>query len=172
MTVRVHLDTDFGGDPDDACALAAILGWPGATLLGITTNLDRDGTRAGCVNHLLGLAGRGRVPVAAGAGSSLTTGRRFECTWDDRRYWPRPPEPRPARPGAALDLLARSIDAGATIIATGALTNLALLEVARPGSLAGVRVVATAGWLGGLPSGFPPWGLTTVDASIHYNPLP
>ncbi|HLH67668.1 MAG TPA: hypothetical protein VKY90_01210 [Candidatus Dormibacteraeota bacterium] len=38
MTVRVHLDTDVGGDPDDACALAAVLGWPGATLLGITTN--------------------------------------------------------------------------------------------------------------------------------------
>jgi inosine-uridine nucleoside N-ribohydrolase len=26
--VRVHMDTDLGGDPDDACALAFLLGWP------------------------------------------------------------------------------------------------------------------------------------------------
>jgi hypothetical protein len=26
--VRVHIDTDLGGDPDDACALAFLLGWP------------------------------------------------------------------------------------------------------------------------------------------------
>jgi hypothetical protein len=27
--MKVHLDTDFGGDPDDACALAMLLGWSG-----------------------------------------------------------------------------------------------------------------------------------------------
>jgi hypothetical protein len=26
--VLVHLDTDIGGDPDDVCALAMLLGWP------------------------------------------------------------------------------------------------------------------------------------------------
>jgi hypothetical protein len=27
--VRIHLDTDLGGDPDDASALAMLLGWDG-----------------------------------------------------------------------------------------------------------------------------------------------
>jgi inosine-uridine nucleoside N-ribohydrolase len=34
--LRVHLDTDFGGDTDDACALAMLLGWPGVEVVGIT----------------------------------------------------------------------------------------------------------------------------------------
>src|SRR5437899_1214293 len=74
LEVRVHLDTDFAGDTDDAAALAMLLGWQGAEVLGITTVADPDGFRAGYVHHLLALAGRDDVPVAAGAGASLTTG--------------------------------------------------------------------------------------------------
>jgi len=33
--MRIHIDTDFGGDPDDACALAFLLGSPGAQIVGI-----------------------------------------------------------------------------------------------------------------------------------------
>lgn len=44
---RLHIDTDFAGDPDDACAVAMALGWPGAELTGITTTADPDGRRAG-----------------------------------------------------------------------------------------------------------------------------
>ena len=156
--MRLHLDTDFGGDPDDACALAMLLGWPDVEIVGITTNLDAGGRRAGCVCHFLELAGRDDIPVAAGAGASLTTLQRYESTWGDSRYWPEPVTPRPAAPGAAIDLLARNLGRGATVVAIGAFTNLALLEVSRPGSLAGVAVVATAGWLGRLPPGFPDWG--------------
>ena len=36
----IHLDTDLGGDPDDACALAMLLGWPDVELVGITTTAD------------------------------------------------------------------------------------------------------------------------------------
>ncbi len=32
--MKVHLDTDFGGDPDDACAMAMLLGWPGIEIIG------------------------------------------------------------------------------------------------------------------------------------------
>src|SRR5262245_13354808 len=65
--VLVHLDTDFGGDPDDACALAMLLGWPDVEIVGITTNLDDGGTRAGCAQYVLSLAGRAGIPVVAGA---------------------------------------------------------------------------------------------------------
>jgi purine nucleosidase len=156
--MRLHLDTDFGGDPDDACGLAMLLGWAGVEIVGITTNLDAGGRRAGCVFHYLKLAGREEIPVAAGAGASLTTLKRFESTWGDARYWPEPVAPRPAAPGAALDLLRESIERGATVVALGAFTNLALLEVSRPGSLDGVPVVATAGWMRPLMPGLPAWG--------------
>jgi purine nucleosidase len=156
--MRIHLDTDLGGDTDDACALAMVLGWPDADLVGVTTNLDIEGQRAGCVWHCLRLAGREDVPVAAGAGASLTTLALHRSTWGDRRYWPDPVEPRPSPPGDALDLLASSIDSGATIVAIGAYTNLALLAVNRPGILDGVRVVAMGGWIDPPAAGLPQWG--------------
>jgi purine nucleosidase len=143
----IHLDTDFGGDPDDAAALALLLGSPAADVTGITTNLEVDGRRAGCTAHYLTLAGRRDIPVAAGAGTTLTTLARYGPTWGDARYWPDDVAPVSSSPGAALDLLHADIERGATIVAIGAFTNLALLELARPGALRGAHVVATAGWL-------------------------
>jgi hypothetical protein len=68
----VHLDTDLGGDTDDACALALLLGQAGVEVAGITTVADRTGRRAGCARHCLRLAGRDGIPVIAGAGRSMT----------------------------------------------------------------------------------------------------
>jgi len=156
--MRLHLDTDLGGDPDDACALAMLLGWPGLELVGITTTVDPGGRRAGCVEHCLDLAGRRDIPVAAGAGASLTTLRSADPVGDDERYWPSTVSARPSSPGAALDLLQHSIDAGATIVAIGPYTNLALLEVSRPGSLGRVPVVVMGGWTERPADGLPAWG--------------
>ena len=156
--LRVHLDTDLGGDPDDACALAMLLGWPDVEISGITTTIDPSGERAGCVAHCLGLAGRKGIPLAAGAAASLTTLRVARPASDDERYWPAGLEPAPARPGAALDLLARSIAQRATVIAIGPLTNLALLEVCRPGILERTSVVAMGGWIAPPTRGLPAWG--------------
>ena len=156
--VRIHLDTDLGSDTDDACALAMLLGWPDAELVGITTSIDPGGRRAGYVSYCLGLAGRDEVPVAAGAEVSMTTLRFPGSIPDDERYWPSPIRARPAPAGAALDLLAQSIDDGATIVAIGPYTNLALLEVARPGSLARAPVVVMGGWVTPPEDDLPAWG--------------
>ncbi|MHB8466620.1 MAG: nucleoside hydrolase [Acidimicrobiales bacterium] len=166
--MRIHVDSDFGGDPDDACALAMLLGWPegDVEVVGITTNLEVAGRRAGCVAHYLGLAGRADIPVAAGAERALDDDTTYASTWGDRRYWPDPVEPRPCAPGAALDLLQRSVDLGSTILAIGAFTNLALLEVSRPGALRGIRVVAMAGCLEPAGEGFPDWG-PAMDFNIQ-----
>ena len=48
-----HLDTDFAGDTDDACALAMVLGWPDTEVVGITTTADPEGRRAGYAAHFL-----------------------------------------------------------------------------------------------------------------------
>lgn len=153
----VHLDTDFGGDPDDACALALLLAWPDVEVIGVTTTLEHVGARAGCAAYLLALAERSDIPVVAGAEETLT-GNRYESTWRDERYWPEPVPALPPVPGAATDALATAVDARATIIAIGGLTNLAQLELAHPGALAGAAVFAMGGWVDPLAEGLPRWG--------------
>jgi purine nucleosidase len=163
----VHLDTDLGGDTDDACALAFLLGQPEAELAGVTTVADRGGRRAGYTNHCLSLAGRDGIPVAAGAGASMTTLQTADPIIGDERYWTPELPCCPSPPGAALDLLLQSIERGATLIAIGPLTNLAMLEAARPGSLNHVPVVATAGWTG-QGAGLPPWG-PEMDFNVQWD---
>jgi purine nucleosidase len=131
--VRIHLDTDLGGDTDDACALAMLLGWPEAEITGITTVADPGGRRAAYVAHLLHLAGRDDIPLAAGAEVSATTLGRADPV-DDERHWPASVTPRPAPPGAALDLLERSLATGATLVAIGPYTNLAACAGSRSSS--------------------------------------
>jgi inosine-uridine nucleoside N-ribohydrolase len=154
-TMKIHLDTDLGGDPDDGCALAMLLGWPGVEVVGVTTSIDPGGARAGYVAHVLGLAGRADVPVAAGATASLTTGA---VAGPDDALWPAGIAARPGPPGEALDLLLAGVDAGATVVAVGPYTNLALLETARPGTLGRVPVVVMGGWVDPPAAGLPPWG--------------
>ncbi len=123
----------------------------------MTTTIDPGGLRAGYVRHCLGLAGRSGVPVAAGAEVSLT--RRVPAMpYVAEDFWPAGTEPVTSRPGEALDLLAASIDRAATVVAIGPLTNLALLEVARPGSLARVPLVVMGGWVRPMDADLPAYG--------------
>ena len=154
----LHLDTDLGGDTDDACALAMVLGWPGAEVVGITTTADPDGQRAGYVGHLLELVGRDDIPIRAGAGVSLTSGEPMGVTADHETYWGRLAAPRPSPEGTALDLIERNIERGATIVGIGPFTNLALLEAAHPGRLAEASIVLMGGWITPPAEGLPAWG--------------
>jgi inosine-uridine nucleoside N-ribohydrolase len=69
--LKLHLDTDLGGDIDDLCALAMVLNWPDVELLAITTIADDQGKRAGYTRYTLESTGREDIPVAAGADISL-----------------------------------------------------------------------------------------------------
>lgn len=152
--MRLHVDTDFAGDTDDACAVVMLLGWPGVEIVGITTTADPDGRRAGYLAYVLALAGRTDIPIAAGGPVSLTTGRPMGVPEDHGRYWGVPVEPRPSPPGAALELLAASVEAGATLLAIGPWTNLAAL----PGGTGDVPVVGMGGWVRPPADDLPPWG--------------
>ena len=123
--MRVHLDTDLAGDPDDVAALVYLLARDDVELTGITTVDDPGGRRAGYVAEVLRLAGRHgragrrgcrgvadhRAAVGrAAAGTAVLAGRGA------------------ARPGpldAALDLLAASVAAGAVVVGIGPATTLA-----------------------------------------------
>ena len=153
----VHLDTDIGGDPDDVCALAMLLGWPDVEITGITTTHEEDGRRAGFAHEVLRHAGRLGIPIAAGAEHSMTTLRRPGGFPDDTRYWGRAIETLPSNAGAAFDLLEQSIEAGASVIAIGPFTNLGLFEIARPGLLDTVPVVVMGGGYRRPDEGYPQW---------------
>jgi purine nucleosidase len=152
--VRIHLDTDAGSDTDDLCALAMLLGWPDVEVAGVTTVSDPGGIRAGFVHHALQLAGRADVPVAAGAEGSLGG---FFVPLEFPNCWPEPIAPRPSNPGDALGLIDASVRAGATVVAIGPYTNLALFEAERPGRLGEVPVVVMGGWVTPPRPGLPRW---------------
>ncbi len=164
--MRIHLDTDLGGDIDDLGALAMLLGRPGVELTGITTVAEEGGRRAGYAHHALALVRRLDVPVAAGV--DVSSGR-YPYPLDypsDDDYWGGPVPPRPGPVDAALDLLERSIDLGATITAIGPFSNLAALEARRPGILARARLVLMGGWVYPPRAGLPPWGWD-VDYNVQ-----
>jgi inosine-uridine nucleoside N-ribohydrolase len=156
--VRIHLDTDIGGDTDDACALAMLLGMPDVELVGVTTVHDPDDRRAGYAHRILELADRTDVPVGVGSSPSLTTGTMPGELADELRYWGEPVLPR--RSPDALDVLRASIAAGATVVAIGPFTNLALIGA----ELGRVPVVLMGGW-----DRYPDGGLPQWSAEMDWN---
>ena len=155
---KVHLDTDIGGDIDDLCALALVLAWPGAELTAVTTVSDDRGRRAGYARYALGLAGRGGVPVAAGADISLGCYKPTPGFPErEEAYWPEPVPPAPGPHDEALDLLEQSIARGAVVAAIGPYTNLALLERRSPGILRDARLCLVGGHVFAPREGFPRW---------------
>ena len=166
--VKIHLDTDLGGDTDDLCALALLLKWPGVQITSITTVAEEGGRRAGYTRYALALAGRQDIPVAAGADTSCG---RYRSTIElprEELYWPEPVAPAPTPLADALALLKRSIEDGARIVAIGPYTNLALLDEAYPGLLARADLYLMGGHLRPIPPGFPQWD-NTADFNVQFD---
>lgn len=158
MSMKVHLDTDLGGDIDDVCALALLLRWPEPLeITGITVVGDTGGKRTAAVRRVLQIAGRSDIPVAMGAGTSQGFYRYELGLPPEERYWSAPLRPSPNAPGEAIELLKHSVEQGATVIGIGPYTNLALLERVYPGSLARSDLYLMGGFLSPPRPGYPPW---------------
>ncbi len=166
--MKVHLDTDLGGDTDDLCALALLLCWPDVEISGITTVIEDGGRRAGYVRYALALAGRSEIPVAAGADASCGRFRYPAGLPAEDAYWPQPVAPAPGPPADALTLLQRSIESGARVVAIGPYTNLALLDEAQPGLLGRADLYLMGGYLHPMPAGFPQWD-NTMDFNVQFD---
>src|SRR5436309_14658206 len=147
MTTRILLDCDPGHD--DAIALLLALASPEAELLGVTTvagNQTLEKTTANAL-RVLELAGRPDVPVAAGAARPLERELAVAKHVHGETGLDGPDLPPPqghAVDEHAADCLAARLDAGVVLVATGPLTNGALvLERARP-----ERIVLMGGAIG------------------------
>jgi purine nucleosidase len=157
--VKIHLDTDLGGDIDDLCALAMLLHWEEVELTGITTVAEANGRRAGYVRRILELESREDIPVAAGADVTWGFYRYPELGYpDEERYWSIPVAPSPNPVEGAIQLLKQSIEQGATIVAIGPFTNLYLLDLEYPGILTQAKLFLMGGYIYPIRTGFPQWG--------------
>ncbi len=150
---EIVLDCDPGHD--DAIALLLALASPEVELVGVTTvagNATLEQTTANAL-RVLELAGRADVPVAAGAARPLVRERDVAAHVHGETGLDGPELPEPA--GApveehAVELLAREIRARQgrlTLVATGPLTNVALLLALHPDARP-ERVVLMGGAVG------------------------
>ncbi len=135
---QIVLDCDPGHD--DAIALMLALGSPEVRLLGLTTvsgNQTLEKTTANAIRVLEHL-GHGHVPVAAGAPRPLVRERHVAAEVHGETGLDGPDLPAPARapgPEHAVDWIARTLSAqtsAVTLVATGPLTNVALLLARHP----------------------------------------
>jgi inosine-uridine nucleoside N-ribohydrolase len=183
--VPVVLDTDVGGDVDDAFALALAVASPELELLGVTTvgrggdpdpfvphvRKDRDEDRAWLACRFLTQAGVKGVPVAAGADPQPKLPLDGQVQY--RRH-PAAVFSRTAKPVKedAADLMARLVKErdGVVIVALGPLTNVARLLKDHPDLKPRIaRVVVMGGSVAvgydGNPKPEPEWNVKTDVAA-------
>jgi purine nucleosidase len=156
--LKIHLDTDLGGDIDDLCALAMLLRLSGVEITAITTVAEDNGKRAGYARYVLNLEHRDNVSVAAGADISVTNYRDKQIFPNEEVYWGERIASSPNTFDKALLLLKRSIEQGATIVGIGPFTNLYLLEKQYPGILKTSPLFLMGGYVYPPREGFPQWG--------------
>jgi inosine-uridine nucleoside N-ribohydrolase len=151
MSTPILIDCDPGHD--DAMALLLALASPELELLGVTTvhgNTTLDNATANAL-RVLEFAGRGDVPVAAGADRPLVREPRMAAHVHGESGLDGPDLPPPA--GApvsthAVDFLAERLRAGGrpvTLIPTGPLTNIALLLARHPDAAQDIERIVLMG---------------------------
>ncbi|MDA1193336.1 MAG: nucleoside hydrolase, partial [Candidatus Poribacteria bacterium] len=155
--MKIHLDTDLGGDLDDLCALAMLLRWEGVEIAGITVVGDTGGRRTGYVKRVLEIEGRDEIPVKMGAENSPEYYRHDLGLPDEQRYWRQSSTPSPNPPDEAIELLKQSVESGATLIGIGPYTNFYLLERRYPGILKDATLAQMGGYVAPVREGYPDW---------------
>ena len=153
--IKLLIDTDMGGDVDDALALTAALRCPNVEVVGVSTCYLRPHWRAQVACDILRRCGAGDVPVAAGCGAPLAG------AWDERHIHDTgavPAQPHALSPLHGSDFILQKArqTAGLSILAIGPLTNLALALLKEPQALAGCRLYLMGGRL---TSAQPEWNI-------------
>ncbi len=157
--MRIIIDTDpamgtLGGDPEDSFAIMLALGSPEVVVEGITIVQGNVPAEKGYSNahHLLRLLGREDVPLRRGCLRPLSTERKVQVTWLERRYGSKQITERVEPSDAEADAASFLIDTALanpgeiTLVTIGPLTNVAAAMQRAP-ELAGAleRIVMMGG---------------------------
>lgn len=145
--VRLMIDTDVGDNVDDAFALVLAARLPEVELVGVTTVGSAPWVRAQLARMVLGVCGRGDVPVSAGCSCPLVEPEQHYLPEQasvldeiDKLFIP---------PADSVDFLRNAIrqhPGELVIVALGAMTNLALALRVEPALIRSVKsIVMMAG---------------------------
>ena len=149
MPKTIILDTDIGGDVDDAIALSLAMRSPEIHLALVTTVHADTILRARVARKLLQLDGHGEVPVAAGCDRPLL--RRSAPQMDGHEGRGLLVDERDGLPiaeGHAIDYIIKLIMASPeppTLVTIGPLTNIALAIIKEPAIIQRVAEVVIMG---------------------------
>ncbi len=149
--IAVILDTDIGGDIDDALALVYAVKHPRIEVLGVTTVMDGS-YRAEMALKLLELLGRDDIPVFRGARNRLLKGNQ---PMPDAEKAPQmkaleglPPPRRAVAPSFAPDWIIEQVKARpgkVTLVPYGPMTNIALALIREPRLKESVKEIVLMG---------------------------
>lgn len=134
--IPVLFDSDIGTDIDDALTVAYLLSQPRCELLGITTTYGDTVARAMLVSAICTAAGRADVEIHAGS-PLLMDGKVVEGRVPQAEVLPRWPHREDFQPGEAVEFMYDTISGRpgeVTLLAVGALTNVARLFALHPDS--------------------------------------
>jgi len=165
----VILDTDIGGDIDDAWALGFAMQSPDIDLVGVTIGDGNTPARAKVACKLLHAGGRDDVPVAVGRKTG--DNHDFQFTWAED-FTAKQPITQ-----SAADFIVETVrkrPGVITLVAVGPLENVAdaLRKEPKLGSML-KRVVLMSGSIGASawsPAAIPEWNVVaaTADAQVVY----
>jgi purine nucleosidase len=124
---KIIIDTDIGGDIDDAFAVALALRSPELQILGISTDFGDTEGRAKILDRMLGEVGRQDIPVAAG--SATVVDMTYGDILSQRRYGEAGHFARTTHPKAVDFILeqVRRYPDQITLITIGPLPNIGTL---------------------------------------------
>ncbi len=153
--VNILIDTDIGGDIDDALALALALNSPELNIVGITTNYLSNAWRTELTKEMLAVFGREDIDVAMGAEKPLIG------WWDDNHALPARPVSL-SRDGrelpCACDYIVQKAEQmeDLTIVAIGPMTSVGLAFAKAPHIASRVKVLLMGGQAN---KAFPEWNI-------------
>ena len=162
--IPVILDTDIGGDIDDAYALALIIRSPELRLVGVTTVSGDAVARARLAAKLLATAGSHWADIPVYAGTSTAPQYIAQTEWAKDFASPT------LHLTGGVDFMRQQINAHPgeiTLIAIGELTNIAALLNSEPGIGAKIKAIALMG--GSVRRGYAPGSAPEPEWNIKSN---
>jgi inosine-uridine nucleoside N-ribohydrolase len=133
-TTRILIDTDIGGDVDDALAVALAIHSPELDIAGISLVYESNEWRKGVLDNMLKIYKRTDIPVAIGAEKPLIG------LWNGKK----PPNLAENRAAEFIIRLCDE-DSGLVIAAIGPLTNIAAALCAAPRIAQGRKICLMGG---------------------------